>query len=359
MTVLLVSGAGGGGSNNLISGLRALTDGPQIIGTNAERNWLARSTADVNYLVARSTEESRYFAQINRIVERESVDLFIPNNDTEADVVARNKDLVNCRTFLPSGEATRICRDKFALYELLTAGGVRLAKSVVVEDLSRLSEYFEFLGNPERVWCRMRTGSGSRGSLPVSSAEQAGFWIGYWNENWGIHHSEFTLSEFLPGRDFACQSIWQDGKLLICKVCERIEYLFGRNMPSGTSSSPQFGRLVRDQRVDQLCAKVIPLVDPRANGVFSMDLKEAADGEPCVTEINAGRFFMITPVFNESGRHNMAAVYVKTALGQGYEVPESDRFGDIGEEPIYLFRSADQLPLVLAESEVERRILLP
>jgi hypothetical protein len=167
--------------------------------------------------------------------------------------------------------------------------------------------------------------------------------------------SEFTVSEFLPGRDFACQSIWKDGELIIAKTCERLEYLFGENMPAGTSSSPRVGRLCLDERVNQICQRAISGLDPGATGVFAMDLKEDADGSPCVTEINNGRFFMITPVFNEVGRHNMAEIYIRLALGEDYVVNEDERFSDIGQDTVFLLRSADHEPIILTGSALERR----
>ena len=49
MTNILVTGAGVGGSNNLIRGLRRISPPVRLVGTNADRFSLARSTADVNY----------------------------------------------------------------------------------------------------------------------------------------------------------------------------------------------------------------------------------------------------------------------------------------------------------------------
>ena len=61
-------------------------------------------------------------------------------------------------------------------------------------------------------------------------------------------------------------------------------------MPSGTSSSPRVGRLTNDPRVNKLCSDVVLKLDREATGMFCIDLKEASDGTPCITEINIGRF---------------------------------------------------------------------
>ena len=56
---------------------------------------------------------------------------------------------------------------------------------------------------------------------------------------------------------------------------------------------------------------------PGAHGVFNFDLKENEAGIPCITEINAGRFAMITNIYDLIGRHNMAASYAQARLRRG------------------------------------------
>ena len=352
MTTVLVSGAGGSGSNNLIRGLRRISPPVRLVGTNADRFSLARSTADVNYLLPYGSRVDEYLPSLRRVIEAESIDLVIPNSDTESVVLATHREQVPARLFLPTADATLTLRDKASTARKLEAGGVRVAATRIVEELDALPRYFDELGNPDIVWCRQRRASGSRGSLPVYSPQQARFWIEFWGQHRGVPHDEFTISEYLPGRDFACQSIWKDGQLLIAKTCERLEYLFGENMPSGTSSTPSVGRLCNDPRVNTICETAIPLLDARATGVFAMDLKEARDGWPCVTEINNGRFFQITPAFNEVGRHNMAEIYVRLALGESYHVEPERRFSDIGAETTYLLRATDQPLALMTESEM-------
>jgi hypothetical protein len=118
----------------------------------------------------------------------------------------------------------------------------------------------------------------------------------------------------LPGRDFACQSLWKDGRLLLVKTCERLSYFEGGSQPSGRSSIAGLARTVREPRVVDVSARAIRALDPRASGAFSVDLKEDAGGVPCITEINAGRFITLMNLFDLTGRHNMADTYVRIAL---------------------------------------------
>jgi carbamoyl-phosphate synthase large subunit len=164
----------------------------------------------------------------------------------------------------------------------------------------------------------------------------------------GVPPTAFTLSEYLPGRDFACQSLWKDGKLVLIKTCERLSYYGGWNRASGVSSTPQLAKTVRDPRVVQVCTDAVQAIDPKASGVFSIDLKEDENGIPCVTEINVGRFFMITNIFDLTGKHNMAVTYVRLALGEPVDIGEAY---DVAQD-YYLVRDLDTVPGIFHAEEL-------
>ena len=56
------------------------------------------------------------------------------------------------------------------------------------------------------------------------------------------------LAEYLPGRDFFCQTLWRDGRLMLVKTCERISYFAAENTPSGVSSLYSLAKTVVDER---------------------------------------------------------------------------------------------------------------
>lgn len=349
---IIVSGAGGGGSNNLIRSLRESKLDLFIVGTNINRFYLKRSIADKNYLIPRGTDEN-YIPAINKLIQIEDIDLVIPNNDTEVRSISENREKIDARIFLPKKGTVRVCQDKLLLYEALRKHGVNVAKTVQLRGIDNVDQAFEELSSTgEKLWCRMRLTSGSKGSLPVNKPEQVRFWVKYWEEMRGVSSDSFLLSEFLPGRDFAFQSIWKNDEVILGKTCERLSYVFGKLMPSGSSSTPQVGKLVYNREVIETCINAVKAVDKAATGNFCIDLKENAREEPCVTEINVGRFFMITNVFNLVGRYNMAEIYVKLAFDERVEVEENLRFRDV-DENVYLLRELDTLPLLSSEEDIE------
>jgi carbamoyl-phosphate synthase large subunit len=165
------------------------------------------------------------------------------------------------------------------------------------------------------VWVRAIRGAGSRAALPVGTAEQATAWIRYWCEYRNLCPGDFMLAEFLPGREFAFQSLWHEGRLVTSMARERLEYLMGNIMPSGQSSSPAVARTVHREDVNAIGTRAVQAVDPCPHGVYCVDLKENSLGVPCVTEINVGRFFTTSNFFSEAGC-NMPYYYVRLAYGE-------------------------------------------
>lgn len=343
---LLVTGAGSGGCNNLIRSLRAGDAGATILGCHADRFILKKSGADRNYLVLPATDP-RYANAVCRLADEQQVDLIIPTQDADVGALMGVPGLAS-RMFLPERATIEVCQDKLALTTFLRARAIPAPQTFAVTELDELDALFERLGSPTRAWCRIRTGTGSRGALPVASAEQARSWIRYWESMRGVPAETFTLCEYLPGRDFLCQSLWKAGTLVLARTFERLSYFDGGNRASGMSSFSALAKTVTEPQVLEVCRRAVQTLDPRANGLFSVDLKMDTRDVPCITEINAGRFFIGMTSFDLVSKHNMASTYVRLGLGEPvglreeYDVPED----------YYLVRDLDTLPGVFHADEL-------
>ena len=342
---VLVQSAGTGAASNLIRSLQAAD--VRVVGCHADRFVLKKSPAERNYLTPTATDAAFGHALL-AIAEREQIDLIIPGNDDDVRALSDLRDLLGGLVFLPAAGVVELCQDKYRLSARLCERDVPAPLTYPITDLEEVDAIFERFPGRTRLWCRLRTGSGSRGAVPVARPAQAKAWIDYWREMRGVPVAEFSLCEYLPGRDFAAQALWRDGEPALIKVCERLSYFGGGSQPSGTSSTPALARLVAEPRVVDVCHRAIRALDSAVSGVFSIDLKEDAAGQPRVTEINAGRFCMITSFFDQTGDHNMAATYVRLARGEWTAIAEPYEAG----EDHYLVRDLDTLPGIYHADEL-------
>jgi carbamoyl-phosphate synthase large subunit len=350
---VLITGAGGGGGNNLITSIRSSKLGKdlRILGSNMDEYALAKSCADETFLLPCATEPN-YVEALNRLIDKKKIDLVIPNNDREVGAISGNKDRIKIKTFLPKKETVDICQDKFRMFEILKEKNIPTAETCEIKDYEDIYKAFEKLPPSERYWVRMRRSSASRGAVPVKTPQQAKFWIEYWDKMRGYPPNIFTISEFLPGRDYAFQSVWKDGKLKVAKLCERLKYYMGENRVSGMSSTPQLARTTKDNNVLDICFRAIKAIDNSPHGNFCIDIKCKEDGTPCVTEFNIGRFCMITPIFDFTGKYNTAEIYIRCAFDMEINIDDPI---DI-EEDCYLIRDLDTLPTIKRGYEIKEII---
>jgi biotin carboxylase len=315
MTTVLLLGSGGSAAANVLDSLRRADRRYRVVGTDASPINLHLSSADARVLIPRA-DEVGYAEAIMATVEEYACDFVHPQPDPDVRALGAIRDCVGAATYLPSQDALATAGDKITFAELMATAGVATADAAPFTSLADVGVVTDtLLGEHGRVWVRARTGAGARASLPVRSRAQAEAWVRWWVDERGFASSDFMASEFLPGREFAYQSIWQDGELVAGQARERVEYLYGHLTPSGQTSTPAVARTVQEGAVDDLALSAIRALDPFPQGVYCADIKEAADGTPKVTEINAGRFFTTSNFFAAAGL-NMPDLLVRCALGE-------------------------------------------
>lgn len=352
---ILVLTAGGGTSNNLVRSLKHADKGLTLLGCSSDRFFLHLSPAEKRYLVP-SLERgddaalSHFDAALRALVANARVDLILPGSDADVMLLATlsERRAFDCHICLPARATIESCEDKFFLNQILIKNSVAVPRTYAVSDKKSLFDAWEALAPKCLAWCRLRRGFASRGATKVSSAQQAWDWISYWHTMRDVAVEDFTLSEFLPGRDYNVQGLWNNGRLMLMKMCERLSYLNAGHNPSGMASTPALAKTVWEPEAIKVCEAALLAVDPRAHGVFNFDLKENGAGVPCLTEINAGRFAMISNLYNLSGCHNMASAFLRMAFGDPVKI--DNPYGDgIG---YYLIRELDSEPLILSEEQL-------
>ena len=347
MRRILVTGAGGAAAANFVHSLRLAPEPFHVVGSDTSKYHLELAPVDARYLLPRA-EDPDYLDLLNALIEREGIELVHPQPEQEVRLLSREHERVRARTFLPAPGAVALCQDKASFAARMAEAGLPTPAFARAESEESLREATaSILESREQAWVRAVRGAGARASLPVTTPDQAVAWARYWVEKRGLSVADFMVSEFLPGREFAFQSVWLEGRIVTSAARERLEYVFGHLMPSGQSSSPSVARTVHREDVNDLASRAVLAVDPEASGVFCVDLKEDEEGRPLVTEINAGRFFTTSNFLAEAGA-NMPYTYVQLAYGEHLDgLPSYDAV----EQGLYWVRMVDMGYKLVREGE--------
>jgi glutathione synthase/RimK-type ligase-like ATP-grasp enzyme len=348
---LLVLRAGSPSTNNLIRSLKAGDRTWFIVGCDDDAFTLRRSLADRN-VVMPDTDSANFPEKLHTVIRREGVDLVIPNSERDVIRISKLRAQLMCRTFLPRKTVIERCCDKYALTQFLARHGLPVPETYLVESTMDVGRIFRRFRRAPKLWCRIRRGSGSFGATAVRSSAQARSWIEYWQEMQRVRAGSFTLSEFLPGRDLTVQCLFQNGSLIAAKMYERRRYHLLNGVASGVSSTAALAKMLHEPSLLDLAVKAILCLDRRTSGVYFVDLKEDEHGKPRITEINAGRFANVPTIHDAVSTQNIAAAYVRAALGQpaaGY-----DAVVDTGD--CYVMRGLDMPPAVLRGRDLFRNI---
>jgi predicted ATP-grasp superfamily ATP-dependent carboligase len=313
MKRILITGAGGSAAYNFLDSLKQSNEEYYVVGCDMKPYHLELMPCNKKYLVPGVSDQG-YVDAINNIIGKEDIEFVHPQPDVEVAFLSKHADKINAKVFLPPAEAVEACHDKMEFNKILTDKGVAVPKAYHInsqDDLKRALK--ELLKIQPKIWLRATRGAGSRASLPINSFYQGDAWVDYWRTFRGIDYGDFMASEFLPGHEFAWQSLWYEGELVTAQARERLEYIFGNLTPSGQTSSPSVAKTVNRDDINEAGQAAVRAISDKPHGVFCVDMKEGADGSPKVTEINPGRFFTTSNFFAHAGS-NMPAMYIELGL---------------------------------------------
>ncbi len=344
MKRILVTGAGGAPSTNFIRSIRAMKEEVFILGTDSDKYYVNRSEADKTYL-APSCSNPRYFDFLNYLIKKYKIEFLHIQNDIEMEMISKNREKLSIKMFLPDKQTVAVCMNKYETYKKWEEKKIKVPKNVFINTIADLKKAYKILG--KKIWLRDTTGAGGRGSLAPTDIEQAKIWIDF-KEGWG----HFVAAELLTPDSVTWMSIWKDGELIVAQGRKRLYWELSKISPSGITGATGGGITVSDKRLDDLAVKTILAVDPKPNGIFSVDMTYDFAGLPNPTEINIGRFFTTHEFFTLAGL-NMPEIYLKLAYGE--KIPKLKK--KINPLPIDLIwiRGIDFLPVLIPSSLLDKQ----
>jgi carbamoyl-phosphate synthase large subunit len=235
---------------------------------------------DTTYRIL-AADDKAYWLRIREIIDKESIDFAFVVPETEVLVwseFAEENDLP-CKSWIPDFKLAKSCFNKHTVARVLKDNGL------TPETIS----YSEFVSGEKKMaypfWIRVGSGAGALGALKIDSEKDLQTWL-------HIHdfREDFIISEFLPGRNYACKLLYNEGKLLQHASAERIDYLLSAAAPSGISGMCARGRLLnRPDLVENSILALETMAEETGSilhGIFTVDFKEDKNDEALITEIN-------------------------------------------------------------------------
>jgi glutathione synthase/RimK-type ligase-like ATP-grasp enzyme len=323
MTNILVTGSGGSGGISFIRALK-LAEKQQkdklfIVGTDHNPHFLNFSEADIRVVSPRH-DDPVFLQLLLRLIKEHDVAFVHPHPSSEARVVAENLQAFNqagVKTYLPNPKA--IMPDKLEIHRALSKKGVRVPKTLDVHSLDDIDVAFRELG--KQLWIRAKRGAGGRLGLKVDSAEEARHWVELNTLQHRCTVGDFVIHEYLPGRDLAFDSLWYNGRLITSYGRERLEYFLKHISLSGITGTPTIARTIVDEKVNEIGVRSVTALDPKPHGFYSTDIKEDAEGNCVVTEVD-GKWHTTAPLWGyafakalNKPELNLTYQYLKLALG--------------------------------------------
>jgi len=288
-------------------------------------------------------DDPRFLDWLADLCRKERIDFLHPQADRDVALLGKHRDALGVQMSLPSEQMIKDAQYKPKSASIWQKRGIRLDAPKMLLLPDDIAEAERRFGYP--FWMRASRGAGASGSCKASNALEAFTWMTYWN---ATRPGNPTFGqEYLPGRNFAFHSVWNEGELICSGVRQRLEFVYPQHAPSGVTSSPVVARTVHNEEVNQMAVAAIMALDPSPHGIHSMDLQEDSEGVPRPTELNAGRFFNTSYYFTAAGA-NMP--YMHIALALGLRVPVIPQFNAV-PAGLYWLRHIDSERVLVKEGE--------
>lgn len=351
MSKILIAGAGGAPSENVIKSLFECPYNEEIIGMGSEPFDLVASAAKRKYLVPYALDPL-YHGKLLALLNKEKPDLIHFQNDIEIREASALRDEImatGTKVFLPRHEVILNCVDKAKSSAIWKKEGLRIPGTMSINTEHDLRKAFDKFGNTKgEIWLRMAVGGGGKGALPTDNYEFAKLWIDHF-KGWGA----FTAAELLTEKTVTWLSIWYQGELIVAQTRKRHSWNFGNRTLSGVTGITGVGETISDETVDRVAMDSIFTIDSCPHGIYGVDMTYDSSDFPNPTEINISRFFTTVNFFTKAGL-NMPKIFKDIALYN--EFPSLKKKLNPLPDGLLWLRGMDREPLLTTMEQLHVKI---
>ncbi len=351
MKTILVTGIGGLTPRSITGIIRENHPEYKIIGCDVEKKaigFFMDGLVDEYYLAPRC-DSLEYFPWIERLVAEKKIDYAFVQPESEIVEWGGYYEKYGkypCPVFMGCRLLSESLRNKSIMADLLKDTDFIPRTIKVTQADPRYEEIEKEIGFP--CWIRATEGTGGLGSLRLDDLSSYKSWLFI---NSAI--SEFTVSEFLPGRHLANEMLYYEGEYVKGAALECVEYVMANTAPSHVTGNTHFGRFLNEDQINAFCDRSIKYLEKRlgvkAHGILSFDLKEDASGNMKVTEVNI-RHMAYAGVMAHAG-FDLIEDTIKIMEDGNSDRVKRDPFHHY-EKPYIFLRDVDVEPIILESEEI-------
>jgi len=323
---ILITGAGSPGISGTIYSLKNNFDRRNvfIVGTDKQDNVVGKYLCDKFYEIPPANNSEAYLSRLKQICKNEKIEVLIPQNTTELNILSINKDEFEkhgVKLLISNSDAINNSNDKLKLMQLCKEIGIPVGDFYLVNNMNELRKKAELIGWPEKkVVIKPPISNGLRGVRIIDEKynskeafynEKPNSLVTNLNHIFQILGNEFPdliLTEYLPGDEITVDVFRKKDKILVVPRLREI-------IRSGITFT---GKVIKNEQIINYSITLSEKLN--LEYCFGFQFKYDENGIPKILESNPR--VQGTMVLSTFANANVIWLAVKSLLGEEIDIPE-------------------------------------
>ncbi len=356
---ILITSAGSLGALTQITDLsNTLRAKINFFGTHSDKFKLERSKTlcKKSFLIPSTSNAEKYIKKTLTLVKKNKIDYVIPCSDKETFLISKYRKYFKGKLFLPDHKDVKLCQDKKLFYKFLEEFNLNRPYSIDLKNNKTINNFFR-LKKTRKSFVRITAPQSGMayGAAIINNKKELIKWLEMWKIFKNVTIDKFSISEYLPGKIYDTLFLMRDNKLILSKVIEKKKYYLGQNDFTGAGSTPEIAATTSDKIskiITSVNLKIMNIITQKnktkANGIYHSTINYDYKNNPCITEINIGRFPNINTFFNNFGKTKFSDEFFKIILSINSNITKNIQFE---KKRKYMVRSLDQLPFYFSSKK--------
>ena len=261
-----------------------------IVGTDMDPDAIGKFLCDKFFVIPPTKNPEDYLIQLLKICKENSIDILMPQNTSELEILSQNKEKfnrINTKILLASEKAIEIANNKFTLMSKCKEIGVPVGEFFLVSKFDDLITKAKKLGWPnENIVVKPPISNGMRGVRIISESRNLkdSFYSEKPNSLYismdslkstlGNNFPELIVTEFLPGDEYSVDVLRNSNRIIVIP----------RERNKVRSGITFHGTVIENEKIIEYCTLIAEKLDLK--NCFGFQFKIDKNGIPKILESN-------------------------------------------------------------------------